>query len=59
MKNDDPRFWICIAPDGDPFSEGWGVVDEKDGGIIAYFAHFKDADAFLKIKVVQEMDESK
>lgn len=42
-----PRFWIVTDPDVKPFGEiTVAVVDEGDGGIIAYFANLDDASEF-------------
>lgn len=46
-----PRFWVDSDPLVRPFQSGsFGVVDERAGGVIAYFMDEEDADAFVKMK---------
>lgn len=44
-----PRFWIVTDPEIKPFGEPTvAVVDEREGGIVAYFALLDDAQMFCE-----------
>lgn len=49
-ENDGPRFWIVTDPEVKPFGEPTvAVVDEHEGGIVAYFMLLDDAQKFCEM----------
>jgi len=47
---DEERFWIDFDPDDKPFEETYAVIDEEEGGIIAYFGSITFAWDYIKFR---------
>ena len=45
------RFWIDVNPTVTPFKETYAVVDEKEGGVVAYFCTREKAEAYIDDQV--------
>lgn len=48
-------YWICDATTGGDVKNWFGVVDERAGGIIAYFSNEEDATKFINAMMVTEL----
>ena len=47
---DGPRFWIDDNPEETPFRETYAVVDEEEGGVVAYFCDVALAEGYIALR---------
>jgi len=52
---DESRFWIDDNPDENPFEESCGIVDEEDGGIVAYTGSLELAEKIVGLMTADAM----